>query len=55
MTDQSDKNKKFWNQCLLKFNEYLKSNDFKKSIQLVADEFNLSYDEAYKILFPPSH
>ncbi|MHA1312039.1 MAG: hypothetical protein ACTSQO_14075 [Candidatus Helarchaeota archaeon] len=48
-----EKNKEFWNKCLLKFNEYLKSNDFKTAIKLVAKEFNLTYKEAYKILFPP--
>jgi hypothetical protein len=54
MSEKSQENKEFWNKCLVKFNEYLKTNDFKKAVQLVANEFNLEYDEAYKILFPPS-
>ena len=54
MSKKTSNSKEFWNKCLIKFNEYLKSNTFKKAIELVADEFKLSYDKTYKILFPPS-
>ncbi|MHA1230544.1 MAG: hypothetical protein ACTSRP_06070 [Candidatus Helarchaeota archaeon] len=53
MKNNSSIDKSLWGKCLIKFNEYLKSNDFKTAVELVAKDFNLTYDEAYKLLFPP--
>ena len=53
MANTISNTKELWNKCLIKFNEYLKSNNFKEAVHLVAKDFNLTYEETYKILFPP--
>lgn len=50
--NSSQKNE-FWKKCLKKFNKYLKNHSFKDAVKLVANDFNLKYEQAYEILFPP--
>ena len=41
-----------WKSYLNKYLEYSKTHDFKTSIEMVAKEFNISFQEAYARIFP---
>ncbi|HUX99247.1 MAG TPA: hypothetical protein VMV49_06800 [Candidatus Deferrimicrobium sp.] len=41
-----------WKTYLDKYLEYSKIHDFKTSIEMVAKEFNISFEEAYARIFP---
>jgi hypothetical protein len=43
---------KEWKIYLEKYLEYSKTHDFKTYIEMVAKEFNFSFEEAYARIFP---